>query len=75
MSALMAALKAVLVDWLVGTAGELVRQWRHEHQVKQNVILKAQLNSRKAIDRAQKTSSQRSLDAIRDRLHERAGSR
>lgn len=75
MTAFLAVLKSAAVDWLAGIAGELFRQWRHDRTVKQNAILKAQLKSRKAIDRAQKTVSERDLSAIRERLRGHAGRR
>lgn len=75
MSALLSAVSALLKSWLVGIAGELVQQWRHDRTVADNALLEAQIRSRKAIDRAKKTVERRDLDAVRDRLRERADKR
>lgn len=75
MSTLLALLGTFLQKMLVGFAGEFLRQRRHDNALRQNTILKAQIRSRKAIDRAKKTSEKRDIGAVRDRLRERAGSR
>lgn len=72
MTAILAAFKAVLVDWLTGAFGELVRQWRHDRATRQNAILKTQLKSRKAIDRAQANVNRRNIGAVRERLRKHA---
>ena len=75
MSGILAILGSALQKVLVGIAGEFLRQLRHDRTVKQNALLNAQIRSRKAIDRAKKTTAQRDLSAVRERLRERAGSR
>lgn len=72
---ILALVGTFLQKLLVGFAGEFLRQRRHDKTVRQNTILKAQIRSRKAIDRAKKTSAQRDLGAVRDRLRERARTR
>ncbi|CTQ67077.1 hypothetical protein [Roseibium alexandrii] len=75
MSAFLGLLAAIAQKVLVGIAGEFLRQKRHDRAVGANTLLKAQIRSRKAIDRAKKISERRDLGAVRDRLRERARKR
>jgi hypothetical protein len=74
-SAFLGLLAAIAQKVLVGIAGEFLRQKRHDKAVGENTLLKAQIRSRKAIDRAKEISERRDLGAIRDRLRERARKR
>ncbi|WP_420411587.1 transcriptional regulator [Roseibium sp.] len=75
MTAFLGLLATIAQKVLAGLAGEFLRQRRHDKAIGENTLLKSQIRSRKAIDRAKKTSERRDLGAVRDRLRERAGKR